>query len=283
MAAYHNILVGVDGSEESLHAFREALKLANSRSSLSAVSAAPPYEGDLRLVGASRVKSLMREPCDTALSLSQELAAKAGQSIRTACIFGLPHEAITDFAESENCDLIVLGCKGQGFLERLLVGSVTRRVIGFTRRDVMVVPLNGELAWNSIMLATDGSENSQPAGNRALELAQAYGAELKVLSIRELPTRIDGNGGELMTELTKSRQQMLAEIQAQAEAIGIKTECVLSQGPPARTIVAKAGELGVNLIIMGSHGRTGLTRLLIGSVTERVIGLAPCPVLVVKV
>jgi nucleotide-binding universal stress UspA family protein len=176
-----------------------------------------------------------------------------------------------------------MGSTGQGFLERLLVGSVTRRVIGFTRRDVLVVTLQGSLRWDKIMLATDGSENNQPAGNRALELAQGYGAELKVLSILEAPSRISVSAGEVMAELKQDRQSMLADIRAQAEAIGIKTESFLSQGPPARTIVAKARELGVNLIVMGSHGRTGLTRLLMGSVTERVIGLAPCPVLVVKV
>ncbi len=283
MTKYQNILVGVDGSPESLHAFQEALKLADSHSLLSSVSVAPPYEGDLRLVGVNRVKGLMREPCDTALSKSQELAAKAGLSLRTACIFGVPHEGITNFAETENCDLIVVGSKGQGFLERLLVGSVTRRVIGFTERDVMVVPFKGFLGMDKILLATDGSGNSRPAGNRALELAQAYGAELKVLSILEMPSRVGGNNGDLLAGLTKTREGLLAEIRAQAEAIGIKTEGFLSQGPPARTIVARAKELGVNLIVMGSHGRTGLTRLLMGSVTERVIGLAPCPVLVVKV
>jgi nucleotide-binding universal stress UspA family protein len=282
MARYQNILVAVDGSEESLHALQEALKLADSRG-LTAVSVAPPYEGDLRVVGVDRIKSLMREPCDTALNKSQAMAEKAGQAIKTACVIGAPHEGIVDFAESENCDLIVMGAKGHGFLERVLLGSVTRRVIGFTKRDVLVIPPQAEMGWEKLMLATDGSENSQPAGNRALELAQAYGADLKVLSILEAPSRLGGNVREVLAELIKNRESMLAEVRAQAEALGIKTECFTSQGYPARTIVAHAQKEGINLIVMGSHGRTGLTRLLMGSVTERVIGLAPCPVLVVKV
>ena len=147
MATYQNILAAVDGSEESLHAFREALKLADSHSRLSAVSVAPPYEGDLRLVGVNRVKGLMREPCDTALSRSQELAAKAGLSIRTACVIGVPHEGIVEFAEAENCDLIVMGSKGQGFLERLLVGSVTRRVIGFTWQGLPDAKVTTRILW----------------------------------------------------------------------------------------------------------------------------------------
>lgn len=282
MAKYQNVLVAVDGSDESLHAFQEALKLADSRG-LTAVSVAPPYEGDLRLVGVHRVKSLMQEPCDTALSRSQQMADKAGKAVKTACVIGVPHEGIVDFAESENCDLIVMGSKGHGFLERVLLGSVTRRVIGFTRRDVLVVPPRADLRWKKIMLATDGSENSQPAGNRALELAQAYGADLEVLSILEAPGKLSGSSDGVLEELQQRKRELLAEIGAQAEALGIKTSCSLSQGYPARTIVAKARESGSQLIVMGSHGRTGLTRLLMGSVTERVIGLAPCPVLVVKV
>ncbi|MDI6852740.1 MAG: universal stress protein [Deltaproteobacteria bacterium] len=282
MAWYQNILVAVDGSEESLHALREAFKLADARSFL-AVSVAPPYEGDLRSVGVNDIKTLIRQPCDTALAAAQKIADEAGVPLKTACVFDEPHAGIVNVAESENCDLIVIGAKGRGLLERLLVGSVARRVIGFTKRDVLVVPFKGSLALNKIMLATDGSENSQPAGNRALELAQAYGAELKVLSVLELPSPIGGNVREVLADLEKSRKNVLTDIRAQAEALGLTTECFTSQGPPARTIVAEAQKQGVNLIVMGSHGRTGLSRLLMGSVTERVIGLSPCPVLVVKV
>ncbi len=282
MARYQNILVAVDGSNESLHALQEVFKLTDARSFLG-VSVAPPYEGDLRTVGVNDIKTLIRQPCDTALAAAQKIADEARAPLKTACVFDEPHAGIVNQAESENCDLIVVGAKGRGLLERLLVGSVTRRVIGFTKLDVMVVPLRGSLAMDKIMLATDGSENSQPAGNRALELAQAYGADLKLLSVLEAPSPIGGNVREVLAELTKNRESMLADIRAQAEALGITTECFTSQGYPARTIVAEAQKHGVNLIVMGSHGRTGLSRLLMGSVTERVIGLAPCPVLVVKV
>ncbi len=281
MSKYHNIMVAVDGSAESLHALQEAFKLADYRG-LSAVSVAPPYEGDLRLVGVNQAKSLMREPCETALAKAQELAAKAHRKIKTACLIGLPHEGVVDFAEAENCDLIIMGTKGHGLLERVLLGTVARRVIGFTKRDVMVVPLQAEIGWEKIMLATDGSENSRPATNRALELAQAYGSELQIFSIVEMPSRLSGNAGAMLAELLKEREGMLDGLRAEAEALGLKTSCYVSQGFPARTIVAQAQKAGINLIVMGSHGRTGLTRLLMGSVTERVIGLASCPVLVVK-
>jgi nucleotide-binding universal stress UspA family protein len=281
MARYQNILVAVDGSAQSLHALQSALRLPDAQ--ITAVSVAPPYEGDLRLVGVNLIKNLLREPCHKALSEAQALAEKAGKAIKTACLVGLPHEEIVKLAESENRDLIVMGVKGQGLLKRILLGSVTRRVIGFTKRDVMVVPPQAGLGWEKLLLATDGSENSQPAGNRALELALAYGAELRVLSIPEAPGGTAKTAGEMLTKLRELREVMLEEIRAQAEALGIKIQCVIGQGPPAKTIVDYARKESVNLIVLGSHGRTGLTRLLMGSVTERVIGLAPCPVLVVKV
>jgi nucleotide-binding universal stress UspA family protein len=225
----------------------------------------------------------MREPCDTALAKAQELAAAARQRITTACVIGNPHEGVVDFAESHNCDLIVMGTKGQGFLERVLLGTVTRRVIGFTQRDVLVIPPRAAVGWGRIMLATDGSEHSRPAANRALELAQIYGAELTILSIVEMPSRLSGNAGAVLAGLLKEREHLVAGLRAEAETLGISTEAFLSQGYPARTMVAQAQNAEVHLIVMGCHGRTGLTRLLMGSVTERVIGLAPCPVLVVKI
>lgn len=282
MSFYRNILVGVDGSAESLHALAEALKIPGVKS-VSAISVAPPYEGDLRLVGVNRAKTLLREPCDTALAQAQELAAQAGVTVTTACLIGLAHEEVVNFAEANHCDLIVMGTKGQGFLERVLLGNVTRRVIGFTKRDVLAVPARASLGWRKIMLATDGSPNSRPATNRALELAQAYGAALKILSIMEVPSRFSGNAGELLAALLKEREQLLAQLRQEAESLRIDVEVFLSQGYPARTIVAQAQRTGVNLIVMGSHGQTGLGRLLMGSVAERVMGLAPCPVLVVKI
>jgi nucleotide-binding universal stress UspA family protein len=280
LGKYNRILVAVDGSEPSLHALQEAFKLSTSWVTVVAVS--PFYEGDLRLLGVPRSDRLIREPCDTALARAQELAEEAGALIRPLCEHGVPDERIVKLAELGSRDLIVMGAKGHSVLENLLVGSVTRRVIGFTSKDILVVPLKGTVGWERILLATDGSERSRAAADRALELAQIYGSELLVVSVQDFPAAIRGVAPQERLELLKICQNHVAEVVKRAGAVSIKAEGVILEGTAYTSIADLAQEYGASLIVMGSHGKSGLMRLLMGRVTERVIGLTPCPVLVVK-
>ncbi len=280
MAKYHRILVAVDGSESSLHALQEAFKLTASW--ITVVAVAPPYEGDLRMVGASHMEELIREPCTTALTAAQDLGAAAGAVIKTGCEVGEPYERIVARAETALCDLIVIGAKGRSFLERLMVGSVSRRVIGYTDKDVLVVPLGASVGWDKILVATDGSLDSLAAAARALDLAEAYGSKLTVLSVVDFPTRLSGQSQKLVDGIHQAHRKLVVDVTKPALAAQVQAEGIVREGKPYQVIADTARDQKANLIVMGSHGRTGLKRLLMGSVTERVIGHAPCPVLVVK-
>ena len=190
MGKYKRILVAVDGSEPSLHALGEAFKLSTSWVTVVAVT--PFYEGDLRLLGVPMSDRLIREPCETALAQAQEMADEAGALIRPVCERGVPDERIVQLADLGSRDLIVMGARGHSVLENLLVGSVSRRVIGFTSKDILVVPSKGVVGWEKILLATDGSPRSRAAADRALELAQIYGSELLVVSVQDFPAAIRG-------------------------------------------------------------------------------------------
>ena len=175
-----------------------------------------------------------------------------------------------------------MGAKGHSFIERALLGSVTRRVIGYTQRDVLVVPPRAEVGWERILLATDASEASEAATARALDLAQAYGSELQVVAVMEFPVQLYGEAPVTAELAGACSRTYVEEIVAQAQARNISATGLVLEGTPYKAIVDLAQEEKINLIIMGSHGHTGLKRLLMGRVTERVIGHAPCPVLVVK-
>ena len=272
MAAYKNILLGVDGSDASLHAFTEGVRLAGREVKLVAVSVAPEYNGDLGFVGVHDPQKLIRQPCDAALSRCQEAAAALGVQVKTICAIGQPYARLVELADDENSDLILIGTKGMTSLKYALLGSVARKVIGFTPRDVLVVPEGTQIGWEHILLATDLSPNSKGAENRALELALAYRSKLSILSIMELPTCLFGEVGELGCSLPESRTQPLEELQARAASWGITPEIIIKQGESFKLIVDTAKNLGADVIVMGSHGRTGLTRLLMGSITEKVIG-----------
>ncbi len=282
MGVYKHFLFGVDGSEASLQAVQIGLGLAEPGARFTAVSVAPAYEGDLGLVGISDVQRHLRQPCDAALARVAELAAAVGRTVRTICALGEPYVRLVELAAMEDCDLIIVGAKGITALKQVLLGSVARRVIGLSRQDVLVVPDGARNGWNRILLATDLSPANQTAENRALEVAAAHHSALTILSILEVPSCLFGEAGALGCTLPPDQRSKLAELQGVATGLGINAELLTGAGEAHRIICETAVQKGAGVIVLGSHGRSGLRRLLLGSTAEKVIALAPCPVLVVK-
>jgi nucleotide-binding universal stress UspA family protein len=280
MGKYNRLLVGVDGSDASLHALQESFKL--SKNWVTVVTVAPSYAGDLRIMGVSGVHEKLREPCDTALARAQEAADAAGALIRPLCAVGEPYECLVEEADAGSRDLIVLGVKGNSFVERALLGSVTRRVVGFTRKDVLIIPLHSRVGWKRLMVASDCSQGSQVAIDRALELAAIFDSELTVVTAMDLPIRAQGEALGVSDAVIRRCHDYVGEVQRRGVALNLSVHGVVRPGQAYQVITDLAREGKSDLIIMGSHGHTGLSRLLMGGVTERVIGHAPCPVLVVK-
>jgi nucleotide-binding universal stress UspA family protein len=276
---YNRLLVAVDGSPSSLHALEQAFRLVGNW--ISVVSVAPVYQGDLRLVGVPDPQAVMTEPCHTALVKAQEMADAAGALIKTVCEIGEPHERLVERAETESRDLIVMGAKGHSFIERALLGSVTRRVIGSTQKDVLVVPPQARVGWEKILLATDASPAGAAATARALNLAQAYSSALQVVTVMEFSPQTYGEPS-VSAAWRDQLQDFVEGIAGEAQSRNLPATGLVLEGTPYQAIVALAQKEKSSLIVMGTHGRTGLKRLLMGRVTERVIGHAPCPVLVVQ-
>lgn len=283
MGRYRKILTAIDGSLTSLHALEESFKLAQNEGSwITVVSVIPPYTGDLDLVAVGNIMASMRRPCDEALKKAQELADKHKVLIKTVCEEGEPYERIIDLAQAENCDLIVMGRRGLRRLERVLVGSVTARVIGYSPIDVLVIPRDTTVGFKKVLIATDGSRFSNVAEKKAIDFAKSYGGELTIISVVDVPPEFYAESPKTVDELINKAKSYVDAVKRDAELSGVRVETVVKEGEAYRVITDTAKEIGADVIVMGSHGRTGLKRLLMGSVTEKVIGHTPCPVLVVK-
>lgn len=142
-----------------------------------------------------------------------------------------------------------------------------------------------------ILVPTDFSESSQAALQQAAELARALGASLELLHVWELPVFLPGelivsdSGGQgtLVDLVREQANQRLAALVASAELEGIHFSAVsCALGIPHAAIVDLATAGQHDLIVVGSHGRTGLKRVLLGSVAERVVRHAPCTVVVAR-
>ncbi len=141
----------------------------------------------------------------------------------------------------------------------------------------------------TILHPTDFSPASRPAFNHALALARDEGAELWL--VHALPTVMPmvGEGymspktfDDLQRSMRAQAQKQLDRLVAKAKAARVRARGVLYEGVATDAIARAARAKRAKLIVMGTHGRTGLTRLFMGSVAERVVGTAPCPVLTVR-
>lgn len=283
MGKYRKILVAIDGSESSRNALLQAFRFAvDEKCWITVTSVVPPYDGEVEILGVKDIRTALRKPCEDALDDARRLAEQERVLIKTVCEEGEAPERIVDLADAENCDLIIMGRRGLRPVERMLVGRITARVIGISQREVLVVPNNTTVGWKTIVLATDGSKYSALAANRAIAFAQSYGGELKVLSVVDVPTEFYAEAPQAVDDLVKKAKEYVAKIKQQAEAAGIKAEAFVGEADAHEAITKLARDEKADMIVLGSHGRTGMRRLLMGSVAEKVIGYATCPVLVVK-
>jgi nucleotide-binding universal stress UspA family protein len=138
-----------------------------------------------------------------------------------------------------------------------------------------------------VLVPIDFSATADQALTYAIALAQQLQARLTLLHVLDLtPMTMDEMTAGVVTtyldDLETDAQHLLQASRERVQRAGLQAESLLVQGTPTQTIVDTAGEQGVDLIIMGTHGRTGLAHVFLGSVAEHVVRQGPCPVLVVR-
>jgi len=279
---YKNILVAYDGSDVSNNALEQAVGFAREKgSNVVAVTVTTQYESMLEMSGTNYGDNEFLETGAEALAFSS--SEEEGYTlIRSAKMEGSTHEAIIDVARARGSDLIVMGRSGLTGLERLLMGSVTARVIGHSPIDVLVMPPASVIEVENILIATDGSSYSELAAKRALNVAHSYGAKLNVVTVIDVPAEFYANDPILAEKLRTKARGLVEPIGQKAQETGVDVDLFIKEGITHEEIVILASNIGASFIIVGSHGKTGIDRLLMGSVTERIIGNSSKPVLVVK-
>jgi len=283
MSIYKKVLIAIDGSETSMYALREYIRFSKADNpSISVVSVIPTYEGDLAATWTNNIVASIKKQCDASLSEAIKIAKEEGITIQALCEEGTIHEKIVDLADMENYDLIVMGKKGLSLIERAFVGSVTERVIGYSRQDILVIPNGAKIGRRNLLVATDGSAYSEAAARKAIEIAMQSHGEIKALSVVDVTVEFMLRAHEVYDTLVAKAKGFSDAIKQKALAAGIKAEALVRDGEVYQVIIDVAKEQQADMIIMGSLGRTGIKRLLMGSTAERVLGHATFPVLIVK-
>ncbi|MDO9530802.1 MAG: universal stress protein [Deltaproteobacteria bacterium] len=267
---WKKLLVCTDGSPNSQVAVYETLNLARLCGStvfaLQVLQIVPEFEAvapDLMVRLAEEIRAQMEviKVKGAATGVTMETCIRSSVS---------PFRAILEEIERLQPDLVVMGRYGKTGLARLMLGSVTARIAGLSPVNVLVVPLEATGGFSHLLIASDGSPCSAAAFREALAIARRTHAKLVAVSVA---TR------KKETALSK---EILKNLGVAAQKCGVKLESEALVGEPDEAIVEAAQKSRAEMIVLGSHGRTGWKRLLLGSVAERVIGRTSCPVLVVK-
>ena len=156
--------------------------------------------------------------------------------------------------------------------------------------EPLIQNLKSKMKIRSILFPTDFSECANYALSYATSFARQAGASIICVHVIEPVVPTVGYTGmaeplpiaDISDQLADSAERELPKIAECDECAGLEVEEVIAHGDAASEIVRVAGERGVDLIVISSHGRTGLGRMLFGSTAESVVRHAPCPVLVVK-
>lgn len=269
-----HILFPTDGSEFSAGAERVAIELARQCGARLTVMTIVLSIQDLEGVGAHGLRQQMEREAQARLDAVTAAARAVGVTCETLLAYGEePHHEIVSAAEELKADLVVLGRRGKRGLARLMVGHATAHVAGHAPCDVLMVPRAAQVWGRRILLATDGSLPSESAVTAAVRVGGQCRVPVTVVSAT---TR--SHSEERKAEGWSAVQRAVARL----EQAGVVAEGLLAEGRPDEVVVETAAAQGADLIIVGSHGRTGLARLLLGSISERIMGQAPCPVWVAR-
>ncbi len=272
-----------------------------------AVYLARTYEAELRVMHVSEryptlsadayADPFLLEPVRAEVSrfldeLTQQLK-QAGVKTARAHAIGIPSEEILKAAKGEGVELIVVGTQGRTGLEHVLLGSTAERVVKNAPCPVLTVrsalsqdSSPAPIAFRRIVIPLDFSDCSLDALEFAIQLARRFEASMTLLHVLEWAwLRLHFTVAELAEGESPRRdiESCLAQYADVIRGQGLTADTVIhGGGAPADFVIETANRRNADVIIMGTHGRRGLSRALIGSVAEGVLRRASCPVITVK-
>lgn len=282
-------LLAVDGSDNSYEAVR-ALKYLSRSDQLTLLHALnvprPAYPMMMPEVADEMYNALersMREDGERLLDRVQSLLPlHAGPSTKRLEL-GSPAEVIVTTAEQEHTDLIVMGARGVGPIKERLLGSVSHRILTLAPCAKLIV--NGPVkAMKQVLLPLQGPFDME-AAIHFLQLKPFHEpvdlSLLTVLPSVRPPWPVEAAAAEQLEERAlQSARDFISDVATRLQALGYKARGRAVLGTPSDMILREAGSLRADLIIMGSRGRHGVTRFVLGSVAHAVLHQMPCPVLV---
>lgn len=286
---YDRILFPTDGSGGADQALEHVLDIASAHgTTVHLLNVADTTRDSLTRVQGEIIDVLEQEG-ENLLEDVAERARERGVETVSTVLQGEPYRTIVQYADEYDIDLIVMPTHGRSGLQRLLLGSTTERVV--RRAEVPVLTIRPDAAdavrypYRGVAVPTDGSEGASEALSVGADVATDAEAALYVLSVITYQSLgIDVRSDIQSAMLEESAEEIVEEATAAAERAGVETvDGAVEYGSSVhKAILEFLEQRDIDLVVVGTHGRTGFDRFLLGSVAEALLRTSPVPVLTVR-
>jgi nucleotide-binding universal stress UspA family protein len=290
----NKILWASDGSKESRGALRWAEMLASrfgakitaisvvESSDISRFEVPDKLKEEMSLIDRELVTKESKR-----LRRVETILKQKGIEVETRVVKGVPYQEIIKAAQSQGADLIAMGKRGLNLWARTMLGSTTTRVLREVHLPVLTVrEWTKQPVIKRIVVPSSFAPADNVALQWALELAATLGASICLLHIFEAHKSWDTARGKFMVQQrkldTEKLNAMLASVRTRSHKDVLVSTRVKAYYRPWSGIVSFVRDEGVDMIVMCTYARKGVPRLFLGSVAERVITEAPCPVITVR-
>lgn len=296
METVRKVFCATDFSEPADEAILQADALARTYQAellvyhaLPSVLGSHPLQPALDQQALSDLPALQARILDALVERTQSITGRDASEIKAQIGEGAPYAAIVSRAEAASADIIVLGGQGASGLARLFLGNVAEKVVRYAHCPVLIArpgPRTGK-----ILVGTDFSDPAMPAVAAAAREAQMRKGRVTIVHSLNLP---EPAGGPLSSELIQSPAPAAAvnkdelktiakqRMQEAASRFKLDADLIVTEGSPTTDIPRLAEQLPAELVIVATSGRTGLNRVMLGSVAEAVVRASPCSSLVVR-
>ncbi|WP_049904289.1 universal stress protein [Halococcus hamelinensis] len=290
---YDRITIAIDGSDEAKYAAKRGLELALTlNATVDALYVVP--QKSLQLTQTTEEQTRLRDRGEAFLSEIEELASEIDYPIVTALSEGKPAVQISKHASDQNTNLIIIGRQGITGLGKRFLGGVSEQVLYQSDVPVFVIPDTDQITeYCRILIPTDGSGNAEVAAPFGATIAQFYDSEIHVLNVVDIQAAggVFNAGGlekEFIERLEargqKAVKRTVTGIDDTTPNANVQTNIkrMTSFEGVAAGIREYAEGNDIDLIVMGSHGRSNLRRQLLGNVASTILRTVDVPVLIVK-
>lgn len=297
-------LVPVDGSENSINAGKHAVELAAKYGAeISIIFVVDSHKYIL-----PEILTIIHSAGEEYVGQIRKIAQDSGVTVKSAKVLtGIPVETIVNEAKAIDANLIVLASKGGVESKGPSIGVVANRVLRHSHSHVLLVrSTKNKEHYKNILISTDGSKDAEYAAHFGMSIAKRYNAKAYACNIvdsrnkileRHITTVDETGKGRVLGEpinfseaiIKRMKEHLLKDAEKIADGVrniadkkGVTAETIVKDGNTASEILKIVKTKDIDLIVLGSHGKGSISKMLLGSVSEKVASTARCSVLVVR-